>query len=1339
MAPKGKNKGKDKKGKKKSVKVASSKEPKAEDGKASSDKKDPNNNKNEKGAKGGKNAPQEGAQGGRKGRRRVDEPPEEQVYVSPFSDDPDDGFGFGDDHAADLADLEHMLNVEVDEDFFVEPRYFHTLRRVINVLGIHVTDDGKEDTGKSVLERNPAYQNLQKQAKVVEEAIEHMSRVYCNALNRSVIQVGRIAREFEDAIEKVESLRRQLRVIQDTIGARSIAKSQKSGGNAGNEDEDAAGNEVMDMTPATHMSLRELWMKKLESEALLSLIAKVNVVREAPGRFDLLTSTVGNHHTCRIGAATQCLTNALETMFSDEISQVEALSSILENLMLRKSTCEEIVWETLEDILYLRTSNGPVLKLMITTNSQQQQQQQQSQQKLAGNVTGGTGAADDATVIKDNNNKDSNNNNNNENAANVPTVFRKIYNPFHKNYQLLCVEETDDVSIDSQASGASDDEDWEEDNQNRKDATHKRATSETSFGSHSVDDEGNKKHTKRMMIPKVIIESELDLTKDELRCFDKDTKAVSKHSMLHENMQMQKRYLPRYTDPVLSVRIMVDCLLQFGQGQLAKAEKVLMPNVETEIKNIIHREQARTYYRLDRRRPTTRTIRASVKDVNELKDFRRHFTAVLSSLGCIMMRYTHFAQCARTRIMADEELRASFQNPSQFLQPVLDKAYSVMQSELKNFLRACLQVTEGRKIVAPPTELENKNETKIFSFGVLEGEEEEEKEAEEEAKPDSKQDKKQDAKQQQQQPEPEPEPKPEEETAATESPKFSEMPASTFVSTVLFPMTNTKPQVQHALVFRRSMDRFTKLNEERADQLARASGETAHAMRRKSEREELAIEFLDRAIQNDVNPVVQQNAVRGTIETSELQDAFEPPDEANVYARADKIQPLDVAMVEACEGMLDHTEPLFMAIHRLPPGGEMYETNVSVLDFLHQNMLRVVEDKVKEICDETTADELLEGYGDNKGKLSAAIGKRDAFIGLLKAYEFDMNLLDAAQLGTDGANVDSNEKESPEKANNPLARGDGLPEKGVEREEAIMKQEIDLLGDYGYLDFLPDRQESLDYDVITKGELKKATCLSHSLLKVSSILEQRLKSRVKGSNKLLEGTSELHDKIKQIKKIGIRMAKFCHVEVLLQIIYKMAPVCNSTTLCAPDAVRIPTAVNALAEYMTQTMDYLRESTSNAMAAYTFSNVGQYLPACLMSTVRVIAHGEGIIDRAPLTMQGIESLDRSAAVLYKDLKAATGFQSQFFNIELTALAFERAATFTALMEMSKEELVQYYSKQSESEEFSDDDFELMFRMDGPRRRGDDKQFKRLKAAIKQNRKEKEEKKKEAGLAATTATT
>ena len=77
-----------------------------------------------------------------------------------------------------------------------------------------------------------------------------------------------------------------------------------------------------------------------------------------------------------------------------------------------------------------------------------------------------------------------------------------------------------------------------------------------------------------------------------------------------------------------------------------------MKNVEAEVKGVFQREQARTFYRLDRRKPSVaNTIRASGKDADELKDFRRHFTAVLSSFGCIMIRYSHLAQIARLKLV----------------------------------------------------------------------------------------------------------------------------------------------------------------------------------------------------------------------------------------------------------------------------------------------------------------------------------------------------------------------------------------------------------------------------------------------------------------------------------------------------------------------------------------------------------------------------------------------------------------------------------------------------------------------------------------------------------------
>lgn len=437
--------------------------------------------------------------------------------------------------------------------------------------------------------------------------------------------------------------------------------------------------------------------------------------------------------------------------------------------------------------------------------------------------------------------------------------------------------------------------------------------------------------------------------------------------------------------------------------------------------------------------------------------------------------------------MAEEELRTNIAAPTNFLSSVIDKAYEVMQSELKTFLRACLQEhlakSSGAGTPATPPE-KPKDEKKIFSLGILEEVYDEKKEGEGEKKPETKQDKKLDQRQQQQEAEQEQKADEDEDELPKQS-RVSEMPASTFVSSVLFPMTNTTPAVQHALVFRRSMDRFTRINEARAKELALVSGEIPAAARKKSEREELAIEFLDKAIQDTVLPSLQQDAVRGTIIASEMQDAFEPPAEANVYARADKIQPLDVVMVQACEGMLEKTEPLFMAIHRLPPGGEMYQILVQVLMFLIETFNSLVEPQVTEICDETTADELLEGYGASKGKLVAAFGKREAFVMLLKAYEFDLDLMEDEDIAAGGKSADddkttSEEKESsPDKGSKPSAKGsDGLPpERGIEREEAILKQEMEQLHDY--LDFMPFHQESLDYDLITKGELKKATCLAH--------------------------------------------------------------------------------------------------------------------------------------------------------------------------------------------------------------------------------------------------------------------
>jgi hypothetical protein len=168
-------------------------------------------------------------------------------------------------------------------------------------------------------------------------------------------------------------------------------------------------------------------------------------------------------------------------------------------------------------------------------------------------------------------------------------------------------------------------------------------------------------------------------------------------------------------------------------------------------------------------------------------------------------------------------------------------------------------------------------------------------------------------------------------------------------------------------------------------------------------------------------------------------------------------------------------------------------------------------------------------------------------------------------------------------------------------------------------------------------------------------------------------------------------------------ITRLSKVCQSSTIVARDAVRIPSSVNDLGEYMTAASDNLREAAGNAVTAYAFSNLEQYIPLCLIQTVRILAMGEGIIARAPLSMNGIEAMDRSGSILYRDLKGATSFDNSFWDMELAAVSFERSASFIAMMELEMSELEAYYK--ANRGDFSEGDFKLMFTMDGPRRKGD----------------------------------
>ena len=71
----------------------------------------------------------------------------------------------------------------------------------------------------------------------------------------------------------------------------------------------------------------------------------------------------------RIGAAVLTVSGGLDTMFMSDVNQVQALHKIMEQLMIRKQKAEEVVWELLTDVLFLRTGNGTAQLVALGTGA----------------------------------------------------------------------------------------------------------------------------------------------------------------------------------------------------------------------------------------------------------------------------------------------------------------------------------------------------------------------------------------------------------------------------------------------------------------------------------------------------------------------------------------------------------------------------------------------------------------------------------------------------------------------------------------------------------------------------------------------------------------------------------------------------------------------------------------------------------------------------------------------------------------------------------------------------------------------------------------------------------
>ena len=236
-----------------------------------------------------------------------------------------------------------------------------------------------------------------------------------------------------------------------------------------------------------------------------------------------------------------------------------------------------------------------------------------------------------------------------------------IYNPFLGTQTRYAIEEDnnndyfnssannlndgDDNSVRSNHSGASlfsledDDNDVNNNNNESSKQNNNNNNNNNSTDNNKADaTSGNGKGTTtgggiltnvnrcRMMISLPIIEAELDLEADERRCLEEialsgmfsravlapSTGPSSSNRQRHNHQQP----LPRYADPVLALRILVECIAKLNR--LDDIERMMQEGLTEEIRSVVQREQARTFSRLERMRRTIKTNTAAPIKIRQL-------------------------------------------------------------------------------------------------------------------------------------------------------------------------------------------------------------------------------------------------------------------------------------------------------------------------------------------------------------------------------------------------------------------------------------------------------------------------------------------------------------------------------------------------------------------------------------------------------------------------------------------------------------------------------------------------------------------------------------------------
>ena len=201
-----------------------------------------------------------------------------------------------------------------------------------------------------------------------------------------------------------------------------------------------------------------------------------------------------------------------------------------------------------------------------------------------------------------------------------------------------------------------------------------------------------------------------------------------------------------------------------------------------------------------------------------------------------------------------------------------------------------------------------------------------------------------------------------------------------------------------------------------------------------------------------------------------------------------------------------------------------------MLEHAMLTFLSRMKQRVGELLHGKTAFLMLEDQRGNPSPLNQAMERRKTYYMLQRLYN-DEDDVDDPATAVEPARSGILPL-APSESDTSTKRGKGWTTSNHDFKDSFSR-EVEQISDIAKF------KQPLLYErstLCTDEELMKCSCLENSLLRVASLLEEQLHTRAGGWEKSVKITAirDLESAIKTIRHHGLRVAKFCRVEVLIQ-------------------------------------------------------------------------------------------------------------------------------------------------------------------------------------------------------------